>query len=276
MTEAATELVAADMPCVGCGYNLRMQPANGRCPECAKPVADTMAVTITRWGPAEIRKLGRSLAWMAGAMLGMFAASLVCELAGVGVGDQPFLVLFLLCMLGIYVVAHWRATSMAMARGDILRWFSRAGIIAALVGLPIVTFVIVRIFFPGVSGWAGPLMVFWGMAMHVLAEGRRLGDIAHRGGMNGVGGLGLWATRGTCFGLVVCGIVLGIVRLFPYEVLGEYSIELIWAGGGAVALVASLVSLGALIRLSRGLLRLAALMDSSAQASAMVEPESRT
>ncbi len=34
--------VAVDVACVGCGYNLRMQPDAGVCPECARPIADSI------------------------------------------------------------------------------------------------------------------------------------------------------------------------------------------------------------------------------------------
>ena len=35
-------LIDFDLPCVACGYNLRMQPRDGRCPECATPVAKSL------------------------------------------------------------------------------------------------------------------------------------------------------------------------------------------------------------------------------------------
>jgi hypothetical protein len=86
----------------------------------------------------------------------------------------------------------------------------------------------------------------------------------------------MWATRGTSFGLVVFSVGDALSWNVILSEKWNFALSMIAGGGGMVALVASLVSLGALIGLSRGLLRLAALMDSSAQASAMVEPERRT
>jgi hypothetical protein len=40
--------VLKDTPCRSCGYNLRTQPRDGVCPECATPVADSMGTHLLR------------------------------------------------------------------------------------------------------------------------------------------------------------------------------------------------------------------------------------
>jgi hypothetical protein len=50
----ASLLIATDMPCLTCGYNLRMQPLDGRCPECGTGVGqsahgDTLALCDPEW-----------------------------------------------------------------------------------------------------------------------------------------------------------------------------------------------------------------------------------
>lgn len=51
-----------DLLCVGCGYNLRMQPRDGRCPECAKPVAESLSGFVLHGAdPAWCRSTARGL-----------------------------------------------------------------------------------------------------------------------------------------------------------------------------------------------------------------------
>ena len=52
--------VSQDMPCLGCGYNLRGLRSDGRCPECGKPVRHTLDGDLLNLGPrAYLRKLRR-------------------------------------------------------------------------------------------------------------------------------------------------------------------------------------------------------------------------
>jgi hypothetical protein len=41
-TTADDSIIATDLPCVHCGYNLRTQPRGGRCTECGLPIVDTL------------------------------------------------------------------------------------------------------------------------------------------------------------------------------------------------------------------------------------------
>jgi hypothetical protein len=58
---AEMESIAVDLPCVGCGYNLRMQPVSGVCTECAHPVVTSLHQTILRWGSQRLGKIARGM-----------------------------------------------------------------------------------------------------------------------------------------------------------------------------------------------------------------------
>lgn len=49
----SNEGVNFDRPCVGCGYNLRGLRMDGACPECGKPVADSLRGHLLRFASAE-------------------------------------------------------------------------------------------------------------------------------------------------------------------------------------------------------------------------------
>jgi len=60
--DSTASIIDHDLPCVGCGYNLRMQPRDGRCPECATPVAKSLnAFTLDGADPAWCRGTARGL-----------------------------------------------------------------------------------------------------------------------------------------------------------------------------------------------------------------------
>lgn len=47
--------MTTDLPCIGCGYNLRTLPDDGRCPECNRPVRSSLAEPIWRGSSRELR-----------------------------------------------------------------------------------------------------------------------------------------------------------------------------------------------------------------------------
>lgn len=59
---AADGTLAEDTLCLRCGYNLRKQPLDGRCPECAHPVESSVWGRSLKYSaPAWIRGLGRGV-----------------------------------------------------------------------------------------------------------------------------------------------------------------------------------------------------------------------
>ncbi len=54
--------VCASMPCLNCGYDLRTQPADGVCPECAYPVRLSIGAQLLRHAePPWVRRLARGV-----------------------------------------------------------------------------------------------------------------------------------------------------------------------------------------------------------------------
>lgn len=63
--------IIGDAPCVGCGYNLRTLSADGVCPECALPVAQSLRGHFLRFGPPTwVRGLARGMLFLLAAVGG--------------------------------------------------------------------------------------------------------------------------------------------------------------------------------------------------------------
>jgi predicted amidophosphoribosyltransferase len=57
--DAAERVVAVDLACTGCGYNLRTLKLSGTCPECGRPVAQALSGYYLHSAPTEsVRALG--------------------------------------------------------------------------------------------------------------------------------------------------------------------------------------------------------------------------
>lgn len=70
LVDPATRLVAADVPCVSCQYNLRTIPIDSRCPECATAVTASLRRRDLRHADvAWLRRTRRGLFWLALAFL---------------------------------------------------------------------------------------------------------------------------------------------------------------------------------------------------------------
>jgi hypothetical protein len=69
--------VTANVPCVGCGYDLRGAQAAGKCPECGLRVGESL------WPLARPDKAAGGLRWIGNSYLGLFALLLVPFALGV-------------------------------------------------------------------------------------------------------------------------------------------------------------------------------------------------
>lgn len=157
--------IATDLPCLGCGYNLRGLDASGACPECGKP-----AVESTQGDRLEFADIG----WLRNVRLGVTLGALVLL---VGLARQIALNVVIHIMqtpLGGTVYAVAITTMMAAAAGLSLgsgwlitmrqpheshdpRWtlrrWARAGVIAATV--------VVAVQFTMSRMVSGQSMAFW-------------------------------------------------------------------------------------------------------------------
>src|SRR5262245_25253609 len=62
MAQADSPVIRSDLPCSDCGYDLRTLSADGRCPECGQPIAQTLLLTLERSGLIVARaRLPRSI-----------------------------------------------------------------------------------------------------------------------------------------------------------------------------------------------------------------------
>ena len=56
--------VADDLPCAGCGYNLRTAEASGSCPECGQPVEQSLRDLLRYADPAWVRRVLMGTRWL--------------------------------------------------------------------------------------------------------------------------------------------------------------------------------------------------------------------
>ncbi|MBB6430905.1 hypothetical protein [Algisphaera agarilytica] len=77
--------IAVDLPCVSCGYLLRTLPPDGSCPECGKPVAETLEAGNIRLLPLD---------WLGGLQGGAVFLAISIPLLGLfGIGALTWLLI---------------------------------------------------------------------------------------------------------------------------------------------------------------------------------------
>jgi len=141
--------ILVDLRCVGCGYNLRGLPVDGRCPECGTPVAASRpGGGFAGWDVGCLNRVRR------GAKVVAVLFPLICEgllfalVCGFLAWTNPILAMLtplglLLALIGgvgsmvgagmiITRAGPWRSWSPP----DVLRRFARLGVAACFVGLP--------------------------------------------------------------------------------------------------------------------------------------------
>ncbi len=149
---AAEEVIDANTPCVSCGYNLRGLSVEGTCPECGASVACSIRGDLLRFShPRWVGRLGTGAALLFYANLLAIAAVIVdAVISGVvqlqqsslaWVYDAVFAVLglTLISMLfaGVWVLASPDPRESPRTRGRWVRLACREGIVALVVGVPL-------------------------------------------------------------------------------------------------------------------------------------------
>lgn len=127
--------VASDLPCVGCGYNLRTQPWNGSCPECARPVEASRATMPFRYPSLQaVRRVKQAVALLVIGLILAVAYGIAMRVSLVGLewfrdtlntdGRTPFF-----WFTRISIVHHpWaRLSVVAITLGLALLWRVDAG-----------------------------------------------------------------------------------------------------------------------------------------------------
>jgi hypothetical protein len=83
MTQAPTPMNVGptdsnDFQCIGCGYNLRAQDVKGTCPECGKPVADSLARDgMHRTDPIWALNMAKGVRWLMYYLMGMVVCTVL-------------------------------------------------------------------------------------------------------------------------------------------------------------------------------------------------------
>ena len=80
---APGDIVLAEIPCTSCGYNLHMQPAEGRCPECGASIAGTLEKTLLLRGYSQIRRIAGAMRLTAILNIGLVVLFVIFVLAPV-------------------------------------------------------------------------------------------------------------------------------------------------------------------------------------------------
>jgi hypothetical protein len=210
--------VTADLPCQGCGYNLREAKLSGVCPECGRHVRDSLVPLD------EPEKVATGLRYIGNSYLGLLALPLVPFAAGMAASCAGW--------TGVVVLV---TTSVARACGVAdLRFRSSTG------QLPVVGSRLGVLWLAAVADVAlvaGCLLL--------LVAGAAGGDGA--GWINGVamGVLGLWMVAAAVVAAIAGWMGAALAAMLGYETLSR-RLRMQWmlmAAGPAVMLALILVSL---------------------------------
>jgi hypothetical protein len=207
---SAEARVADDLPCQGCGYNLREAKVSGVCPECGRCVRDSLVPLD------EPEKVASGLRYIGNSYLGLFALPLVPFAAGVATSCAGW--------TGVVVLL---ATSVARACGVAdLRFRASTG------QLPVIG---PRLGLLWLAAVADVALV--GGCLLLLLAGAAGGDAA--GWIKGVamGVLGLWMITAAGVAAVAGWMGTALAAMLGYETLSR-RLRLQWkmmAAGPAVA-----------------------------------------
>ncbi len=137
--------IRLDLPCRGCGYNLRLLAATGRCPECGAPIGASCYGDLLRYcAPVYVRRLARGCRWICVAITAVLVAWLSSFLAAFSRSLMEYLIAVItgvMALAGVLVLAGvWQITSAEPHIFNRSGWLDkrmlvRVGLGAVLLGL---------------------------------------------------------------------------------------------------------------------------------------------
>lgn len=129
-------LIAGDLACIDCGYNLRTQPAAGRCPECARPCAESLSgFWLRSASPEWLDTVANGYGFLCAGGFGLWALVFVLIASGMAFDPACAIVGLFLCVacaaLGVFLTTASepearqppRRASMLLARCALPLWF---------------------------------------------------------------------------------------------------------------------------------------------------------
>lgn len=101
-------ILEIDLPCVHCGYNLKMQPSNARCPECGAMIADTLTLNkeLEQSRPGWLRLLS-----VGNALLAVVRVLLILMWPIAFAGNRRMVGILALIACGVYFCGVWLFTT---------------------------------------------------------------------------------------------------------------------------------------------------------------------
>ncbi len=108
--------IDADLPCLGCGYNLRGLNPDGVCPECATPVGRSQYGNLLRYSnPDWVDQLASGMNWLvASIVFGILAGIVAAVLGGFLGGAAGATVATGVVQIGaslVSLIAYWKVTA---------------------------------------------------------------------------------------------------------------------------------------------------------------------
>lgn len=229
ITTPSPPCVSHDLPCAGCGYNLRTLAVTAVCPECAHPIEASMRfrhlhLADVRW----LRALRRGTILMGVAVAAMVML-LVSSFGLLPVAYSPFVLLGLITVLVLpWTAGVWLGTTSepdapAANRRSGFRWLNRFVALACIqcVGMTTAAWLLSL----NVLNWIGLFLYFEMFALLFLSPMLvclYFRDIDRRAGRPGLrrinGFLAAFTGLGLVLVLVAAGAPLGF-SIIPYEVM---------------------------------------------------------
>jgi hypothetical protein len=234
------DLVPILLPCTECGYDLRMQPKNARCPECGEEVARSLWLTLLQNGPAALLRI-------AGAA--RLAAAL--NLAAMGITAGFILLMFLvatfelvrspegffICLFAVYaviailhVIAGLQATAPVRPAQEIV---VRPVVLMSGSAFSVATLVPLTLSIVLVSGWAWVdewffkmLLIVWSvllpsLAVFVIMLGIQYAMLCKNAGLHSLVGWHQWTSRFMAAGVTMLCVVFWFMAIVMIIEPGE-------------------------------------------------------